>query len=206
MRAKSLVTVAAALAVATGAGVGGMALLHDGGPPQPPAAHAPVADPVPRSSIAAAVLVSSRPTSIDIPRIGVHADVGSVGLTAAGVMEVPAAPHYDQPAWYRYSPSPGALGPAVIVGHVDSKHGPSVFFRLGALRAGDRLSVRRVDGQSARFVVRDVRRFPKDKFPTSLVYGDTADAELRLITCGGSFDRSSRHYRENVIVFASLVT
>jgi sortase (surface protein transpeptidase) len=119
-------------------------------------------------------------------------------------MEVPARRNYDVPAWYRYSPTPGATGPSVIVGHVDSARGPSVFYRLGALRGGDTIDVRRADGRVARFTVRDTRRFAKDHFPTSLIYGDTAGPELRLITCGGSFDRSSGHYTDNVVVFATL--
>jgi hypothetical protein len=198
-------TVAAVLSVATGAAVVTVALTHTDAPPQPPAASTaplPAAPPSPGGRVS--VLSTSRPTLLDIPRIGVHAGVGSVRLTATGAMDVPVAPHYDQPAWYRYSPTPGARGPAVIVGHVDSKSGPSVFFRLGALRIGDRISVQRVDGEWAQFVVRDVQRFSKDRFPTALVYGNTSDAELRLITCGGSFDRASGHYRDNVVVFAAF--
>jgi hypothetical protein len=202
MRARRLVTVAAVLTVAAGVGVAAVALSHQGGPPQPPPGRP--AERVPTGPAAQVSLPSSPPTMLDIPRIGVHAALGSVGLDSSGAMEVPVAPHFDQPAWYRYSPTPGERGPTVIVGHVDSKHGPSVFFRLGALHTGDQVTVSRRDGSRVRFVVRDVRRFPKDHFPTALVYGDTVESELRLITCGGSFDRSTGHYRDNTVVFGSL--
>ncbi len=97
------------------------------------------------------------------------------------------------------------LGPAVIVGHLDSMNGPSVFYRLGNLRKQDTVLVNRTDGRVAVFAVDDVRRFSKRDFPTKLVYGDTDHAALRLITCGGSIDLTTGHYRDNVVVFASLV-
>ncbi|MFL6239368.1 MAG: class F sortase [Actinomycetes bacterium] len=207
MRTRRLLVIAASLMMVAAVAVG-VAALRDNGqparPPQPPPTETGARASTPPHA-GAVGMPASRPTVIDIQRIGVHASVGSVGLTPSGAMDVPQPPHYDEPAWYRYSPTPGERGPAVIVGHVDSKHGPSVFFKLGALRIGDAISVRRADGRAAHFVVRSVRRFPKTTFPTDLVYGDTAGAELRLITCGGSFNSSSGHYRDNVIVFAALV-
>jgi sortase (surface protein transpeptidase) len=130
-----------------------------------------------------------------------------VGLTAENTLEVPApGPHYDHAAWYKYSSTPGAIGPAIVVGHVDSATGgASVFFHLGSLRPGDEVLVTRRDGTVAIFTVEAVRRYPKDDFPTELVYGHTDHAALRLITCGGTFDRSERSYVDNVIVFATLV-
>jgi sortase (surface protein transpeptidase) len=118
---------------------------------------------------------------------------------------VPApGPDYDRAGWYRYSPVPGALGPAVIAGHVDSAAvGPSVFFRLSSLRPGDTALVTRTDGSVAEFAVDGVRRYPKGQFPTELVYGDTDHAALRLITCGGAF--ANGHYFDNIVVRASLV-
>lgn len=100
---------------------------------------------------------------------------------------------------------PGQLGPAVIEGHVDSAAaGPSVFFRLGAPGPGDQAEVLRADGTTAVFTVNAVRRYPKDRFPTEGVYGSTNHAALGLITCGGPFDRTSGHYRDNIVTFAHL--
>lgn len=149
----------------------------------------------------------SKPAAITIPAIGVRSAVFEVGLTAAGALEVPApGPRYDQAAWYRGSPRPGSRGPAVIVGHVDSvRSGPSVFFRLGALHAKDQVQVRRGDGSVAVFAVDSVHSYAKSAFPTKLVYGPTTYPALRLITCGGPFDKSTGHYEQNVVVFAHLV-
>lgn len=145
--------------------------------------------------------------AIEIPAIGVHSRLQYLGLARDGTLEVPApGPLYDQAAWYKYSPTPGSLGPAIISGHVDSiKDGPSVFFKLGDLRPGDDVMVTRADGVVANFTVDGVRAYPKDRFPTQLVYGNTDHAALRLLTCSGPFDRVSGHYVDNVVVFASLV-
>jgi sortase (surface protein transpeptidase) len=152
-------------------------------------------------------LSSSEPTAIDIPAIGVQSEIQQVGLTAEHTLEVPApGPYYDHAAWYRHSATPGATGPAIIVGHVDSAtDGPSVFFNLRKLRPGDEVLITRQDGMVAIFMVETVGQYPKDDFPTELVYGHTDHAALRLITCGGTFDRSQRSYRDNVIVFATFV-
>jgi Sortase domain len=152
-------------------------------------------------------LPSSKPVAIDIPAIRVHSSMQFVGLTAQHTLQVPApGPHYNEAAWYKYSSTPGSLGPAVIVGHVDSAaQGPSVFFNLGDLRKGDKVMVSRADGLVAVFRVDGVRRYPKNQFPTKLVYGKTDHAALRLITCGGPFDHATGHYVDNIVVFASLV-
>ncbi|GIL27919.1 class F sortase [Actinocatenispora comari] len=174
----------------------------------PPAA-ADTTSPAPRSPSVAPTPVSypaSTPTHLGIRKIGVDAPLRQVGRDAHGAIGVPQpGPHYDDPAWYRYSPTPGQIGPAVIVGHIDSaSDGPSVFFRLGALRRGDTISVRRADGRRVTFGVDRVAEYPKDRFPTATVYGATRTAQLRLITCGGSFDRQARSYRDNIVVYASL--
>ncbi len=97
------------------------------------------------------------------------------------------------------------MGPAILLGHVDSAaEGPSVFFRLGELKPGDAVLVERADGSTARFTVDEVKRYPKEKFPTDLVYGDIDHAGLRILTCGGAFDDSTGHYLDNIVVFASL--
>ncbi|MEA2461176.1 MAG: hypothetical protein QOH90_1353 [Actinomycetota bacterium] len=152
-------------------------------------------------------LARSKPTTLDIPSIDVHSVIQHLGQTPEGALETPAAgPHYNEAAWYRYSPTPGSLGPAILLGHVDSAaEGPSVFFRLGELSKGDRVSVTRADGSVAAFTVDAVHRYSKEDFPTQLVYGDIAHAGLRLLTCGGDFDDTTGHYLDNVVVFASLV-
>jgi hypothetical protein len=151
-------------------------------------------------------LTRSKPTALDIPAIGVHSVLQILGQNEDGTLETPAVgPHYNEAAWYRYSPTPGSLGPAILMGHIDSAaEGPSVFFRLGELTPGDRISVSRADGSTARFVVDRVRRYPKDAFPTKLVYGNIGHAGLRLLTCGGAFDATTGHYLDNIVVFASF--
>jgi LPXTG-site transpeptidase (sortase) family protein len=118
-------------------------------------------------------------------------------------MEVPKDP--AEAGWYTLGPTPGALGPAVVAGHVTWNQVPAVFYRLGTLRHGDRVSVSRADGTTATFEVTRVASFPKTRFPTRAVYGTTDRAALRLITCGGDYDSSAHRYLHNVVVFARLV-
>lgn len=160
----------------------------------------------PSPKVLGPTLPRSKPVTLDIPSIGVHSVVQDLGQTAAGALEVPApGPHYNEAAWYRYSPTPGSLGPAILLGHVDSAaDGPSVFFRLGELRPGDRVSITRADASIAVFMVDEVHRYAKDDFPTELVYSDIDHAGLRIVTCGGAFDDSTGHYLDNIVVFASL--
>ena len=164
--------------------------------------------PASASAVVGLILPASAPLALAIPAIGVDTPLLRLGLADDGSMQVPApGPSYDYAGWYHHSPSPGSLGPAVIVGHVDSaKYGPSVFFRLGSLRPKDRVLVTRADGSVVVFAVDDVRRYQKKRFPTQLVYGDTNNAALRLITCGGPIDRNTGHYRDNIVVRASLVS
>jgi LPXTG-site transpeptidase (sortase) family protein len=151
------------------------------------------------------VLPAAVPTHLDIPAIGVSSDLLQLGQDADGAVQVPPLARDSRAGWYRYSPAPGERGPAVLLGHVDSAaYGPGVFFRLGALRAGDAVAVTRADPTVARFRVTRVISVPKDDFPTLAVYGNTDDAELRLITCGGSFDTHARSYRDNIVVYAVL--
>lgn len=151
------------------------------------------------------VLPKSPPVSLDVDAIGVHTRLHDLGLDATGGIEAPSGARYDEAAWYRHSPMPGSLGPSIILGHVDSaSNGPSVFFRLGGLVRGDRISVTRADGSVARFIVQAVASYSKNDFPTERVYGDLDHAGLRLITCGGVFDDASGHYEDNIVVFARL--
>lgn len=141
--------------------------------------------------------------SLEIPAIGVSTPLISLGLKADRTMQVPS--NFSQAGWYRYSPVPGDAGPSVIAGHVDGRSGPAVFYRLTDLAPGDRVVVHYADSTRAEFAVNRVEQHPKDAFPHAQVYGDTSGPELRLITCGGIFDRSRGAHRDNVIVHASLV-
>lgn len=146
----------------------------------------------------------AQPVSLEIPAIAVNRELLQVGLAADRTLEVPPFAQADQPGWYERFPAPGDRGPAVIVGHVDSPDGPAVFSRLGTLTAGDEVRVRRSDGLTAIFVVDRVTAFPKEDFPSRLVYGAIDHAGLRLITCGGPYDAGEGGYQDNVVVFASL--
>ncbi|MET7752399.1 class F sortase [Micromonospora sp. NPDC005367] len=152
-------------------------------------------------------LPRATPTTIDIPRIGVDAKIMSLGTNPDGTVEVPPLDQAELAGWYEPGPSPGEVGNAVIVGHVDSaKIGPAVFFDLGALQPGDTVTVNRSDGKPATFRVDSVKSYPKDEFPTESVYGPSEEPGLRVVTCGGQFDETARSYLNNVIVFASLVS
>ena len=142
----------------------------------------------------------SLPVSLTIPAIGVQTNIIHLGLTASGALQVPSSTAVA--GWYTGSPRPGAVGSAVIAGHIDSKSGPGVFFQLSSLHPGDRVYVRRADGTLAVFKVTVVRQFAKDSFPTSAVYGAVPDSELRLITCGGTFDPQLGSYLSNTVVYA----
>jgi sortase family protein len=148
------------------------------------------------------VLPASPPLTVTLPRLGIHSDLVHLGVLANGAMEVPANP--ARAGWYTLGPTPGELGPAVIAGHV-TWNGPAVFFRLGSIRRGDKIEVTRRDGLTAIFEVTGVRRFPKVRFPTRVVFGTIDYAGLRLITCGGTYDSSAHRYLDNLVVFARLV-
>ncbi|MCW3815574.1 class F sortase [Micromonospora sp. DR5-3] len=169
---------------------------------------APVDDaatPVP--GLAPTGLPRSAPTTISIPRIGVNAEIMSLGLNADGSVQVPPLEQAMKAGWYSLGASPGEVGNAVIVGHVDSaKLGPAVFFNLGALKAGDTISVARQDGSTATFAVNEVKSYPKTAFPTEVVYGPSDKPSLRVVTCGGQFDQSSGSYLNNVIAFATMIS
>jgi hypothetical protein len=148
-------------------------------------------------------LPAARPDSLTIPLIGVKTRLVTLGLTARGAMQVPSSTTVA--GWYTGSPRPGAIGSAVIVGHIDSLAGPGVFFRLSELRVGDRVYVRRTDGTTVEFRVTAVRSYLKDHFPTQSVFGPTPYPQLRLITCGGDFDFATGHYLSNTVVYTTEV-
>jgi hypothetical protein len=149
-----------------------------------------------------AVQQVARPVWLSIPVIGVRTSLVDLGLRSNGTLQVPSSTAVA--GWYTGSPRPGTVGAAVIAGHVDSRSGPGIFFWLRDLRPGDRIYVGRADGTMAVFTVTAVRKVAKDLFPTAAVYGPVPDPELRLITCGGVFDRSLGSYLSNIVVFARL--
>ena len=146
------------------------------------------------------VLRSAAPVSLTIPKLDLSVDLERLSLDDAGVLIPPQ--DFARPGWYVDSAVPGDIGPAVIAGHVDSRNGPAVFYDLRELAPGDVVDVGREDGSTARFTVLGTEQYPKEQFPTQAVYGPTPDAELRLITCGGVFDRAARSYRDNIVVYA----
>jgi hypothetical protein len=147
----------------------------------------------------------SAPVEIAIDSIKVRARVDQIGLAPDGTLEEQPLARSNYAAWYRLGPAPGQVGPAVITGHVDTKSNLGVFFYLSRLRPGDRVVITRADGRTVSFSVDSLASFPKSNFPTQLVYGATDYPALRLVTCGGSFDRHAGSYQDNVVVFAHLV-
>jgi hypothetical protein len=144
------------------------------------------------------------PTRIIIPKIQVSSSLERLGREADGTVEVPGP--WEVAGWYALGPRPGDPGSAVILGHVDSKRGPAVFYRLHQLRTGDEIDVTRADRSTVRFVVQRTEQYDKRRFPTDAVYYPTLTSGLRLVTCGGQFDYTTGHYRSNIIVFATIKT
>jgi Sortase domain len=149
----------------------------------------------------------SLPVSVDIPAIGVHSKLLRLGVNRNGTIQVPSLfTRAGEAAWYKYSATPGQIGASIIEGHVDTYQGPAVFFRLGALRPGDRVEVKLADGVTAIFRVTGVRQYTKSRFPAETIYRAQGYAALHLITCGGAFDYATRNYLSSIVVFASLVS
>ncbi len=143
------------------------------------------------------------PVRLRIPSLGVDAPVGPVGKASDGSVEVPS--RWEDVGWYDGGVRPGEVGPAVLLGHVDSQSGPAVFVRLPQARLGTVVEVVGTGGEVTRFRVDRVQQYPKTRFPTDAVYLPALSPQLRLVTCGGSFDRSTGHYRDNIVVYASRV-
>lgn len=191
--------------VVIGLGVAGLMWAGHSGRTATPLGHPPIT-PIPAGHYAAAPEPKAqfvpRPTGLVIPAIGVRTKLVRLGLMATGALQVPSS--IGEAGWYTGSPRPGAIGSAVIAGHIDSVSGPGVFFRLRAMRPGELIYVERRHGPVAVFKVTSVRRFLKVRFPAAAVYGPVPTAQLRLITCGGTFDPATGHYLSNVVVFAVL--
>jgi sortase (surface protein transpeptidase) len=143
------------------------------------------------------------PKRIVIPAIGVSAPLIRLGLNKDGTAEVPES--FSDAGWFEPGPEPGERGAAVILGHVDSKSGPGVFYRLRALRRGDRIKIVLANRKTLQFAVTGMMEASKNRFPTGLVYRKTPGPTLRLVTCGGAFNTATGHYVDNYIVFAWLV-
>ncbi|MGW0227148.1 class F sortase [Actinopolymorpha singaporensis] len=170
-------------------------------PASPSPATGATATPTPSASPTG--LPPSTPVSLAIPRIGVDTKLLQLGLNKDNTIQVPTPERANLAGWYKYGPTPGEIGNTVIVGHVDSvKLGRAVFFRLGQLRPGDKLSVVRTDGLTVPYRVDGVKAYPKANFPTDLVYGASDKSSLRLVTCGGPWSKTTS-YRDNIIVFAT---
>jgi Sortase domain len=144
------------------------------------------------------------PVRLDIPSIQVSSPLDRLGRAPDGTVEVPG--RWEVAGWYAPGPRPGDPGSAVILGHVDSRSGPAVFYRLHRLRPGDEIVVTRADRSTVRFVVQRTEQYDKQRFPTDEVYYPTLTSTLRLVTCGGQFDATTGHYRSNIIVFAGAKT
>lgn len=224
-RGSRVATAAAVLSIVAGCAAIGFALWGNPSPPRPPASAAvaapaqePVsvtpppapssAPPIPQvAPIVGPFLAASEPTQINIPAIEVDSVLMQLGLNPDGTLQTPSLDEASPAGWYTGSPTPGAIGPSVILGHVDSRvEGRAVFYRLGEMRPGDEILVTRADATVAKFVVDGVEEYSKDIFPQFTVYGNTDHAGLRLITCGGEFNKTTRTYPDNVVVYASLVS
>ena len=148
----------------------------------------------------------SRPVSLNIPAIKVHASIVALGLNPDGTLAVPPLSNPGVTSWYDKGPAPGQPGAAAILGHVDATGvGPAVFYELGNLRPGTKIYVRLRDGQTIVFETYSVALYSKARFPTAKVFGYTSWPTLRLITCGGDFNQNTKHYLGNVVAFASYV-
>jgi len=163
--------------------------------PQPPPTPEPQPPPPPPAPVA-------DPVGISIPAIDVDAEIVPVGLNADGSMETP---EFGLAGWYTEGPKPGEAGPGVIVAHVDSRGGPDVFYRLNDLAPGDEITVSQADGATKTWRVESREQTDKDALPADRIWNGAADPVLRLITCGGIFDRSVGHYEDNIIVYATPI-
>lgn len=202
------IALAAAVLCAGGVAVAAFALI-DGAPANAGGTLIPAsvttAAPKPHHDPGVRALARSVPVSIRIPAIGVDAPTMKLGKNPDGTLEVPPLDVHDLAGWYEYGAAPGQRGIAVILGHVDSLTGSSVFYDLRYLHAGDKIYVTLADGKRPVFVVDGLQKVAKTAFPSSVIYGRVSFPELRLITCGGPFDDATGHYLDNVIVYAEMV-
>ena len=171
--------------------------------PTPTRTATPTPTPTPTGSTLPAPLNRSGPVRVVIGKLGVDRRPIALGLTGNNELQVPD--NADDLGWWTGGPTPGQVGAAVIAGHV-SYNRPGVFYRLATLSRGDTIAVTRKDGKTATFTVSGTKMYPKDAFPTADVYGFVHRAALRLITCGGTFDPRTRHFEENIVVYADMTS
>ncbi|WP_033294846.1 class F sortase [Amycolatopsis jejuensis] len=174
--------------------VANFALLGCGSADTPPAA--------PATSAAAQQVAD--PVSIDVSSIAAHSSLVPLGLNDDKTVQVPPVDQPLQAGWYKFGPLPGQIGPAVILGHIDGNHQKGIFWRLHEVKTGDQVVIGRKDGSKATFTVTKVDQIAKKTFPTEAVYGNTSDPQIRLITCGGTYDPEKKSYLDNIIVYGSL--
>jgi LPXTG-site transpeptidase (sortase) family protein len=141
-----------------------------------------------------------------VPSIDAHSSLVPLGLNADKTVQVPPVTEPLQAGWYSNSPTPGQVGPAVVLGHIDGNHQKGIFWRLHEVKKGDQVVIGRQDGSKATFTVTKVDQIAKKEFPTEAVYGNTTDPQIRLITCGGAFDAAAHSYLDNIIVYGTLNT
>ncbi|MDQ6850493.1 MAG: sortase [Actinomycetota bacterium] len=135
------------------------------------------------------------------------AGVMQLGINSDRTVQVPPLNKVGDAGWYKYSPLPGEVGPSIILGHINSaQYGPGVFVRLGEMRRGDLITIVRADHKTAVFRADQIAEYPKSRFPTRAVYGNTDGAKIRLITCGGKFNSSTRSYLDSIVVYGTLVS
>jgi sortase (surface protein transpeptidase) len=184
---RKIAMVAVTLAILTGCG----------SPPDMtiPRAEPPLSATAKSTSNASGGLPRSVPVRLDIPSISAHSTLIPLGLNPDHTVQVPPVSTPMQAGWYEFGPTPGEIGPAVILGHVDGDKQPGIFYHLRDVAISARIDITRADGRIVTYFVRHIEQIAKDDFPRDAVYGDTSEPELRLITCGGSFDRSTRNYR-----------
>lgn len=182
----------------------------DDKPPAPPSVAAPAA-PAPDASSAAPEtatpgpsLPRSVPKRLRIPAIAVDAPFTPLSIGTSGRLDAPPPNDKNLAGWFKDGVTPGERGAAIVAGHVDTTTGPAVFLQLRFLRPGSSVDITRADGTVATFKVDTVETFSKAKFPDKRVYADTPDAQLRLITCGGNYNKTVKDYEDNVVVFAHL--
>ncbi|GAA2215104.1 hypothetical protein GCM10009850_105710 [Nonomuraea monospora] len=168
-------------------------------------APANVPPPLPQITPAPPMLPST-PVRLVIERLGINAPIQSVGLKKDGSIQVPPSENHNLVGWYRNMSTPGEVGPAVLLGHKDTRTRAAVFARLPELKNGDTIEVKRQDKTTAVFTVGGVEQADKKTFPTQRVYGEQQNAQLHLITCGGTYDRTTGHYTDNVIVYATMTS
>jgi sortase (surface protein transpeptidase) len=189
---KHVAAAAAVLAVLAGGCAPGQRAVGPGPLPSPAVVRSTSTEPV------------SVPVAVRIPKIGAQSSLIQLGLNPDGSVQVPPVSDPMQAGWYAGGAAPDEVGPAVLLGHVDGDQREGIFFRLHELVRGDDVFVTRKDGVVLHFTVTATTEVPKDAFPTQAVYGRTATPELRLITCGGSFDRAAHSYVDNIVVYATL--